>query len=249
MRVTTLVVSNPPYGVFDGRCAATLLGLTAADVGLKAHYPIPEIWLAPPDRAAAEQAAAHLERCGLPVVVAPADALASIPFRTPVTGFAFGDGALDVAADGRSTAVPYELPIVAVFCRPRDAGPGAPSFLDLYTSRSGSTVRFGFVQDRLAFDGLPGGTQPSAGANMLRLVAECEQRFALGIVDRRLVNMVARRRHTGARGQPAYAVQRKGFSFATAALDALLDGIGPRLREVDQFELCSRLAYLTRCAA
>lgn len=59
--------------------------------------------------------------------------------------------------------------------------------------------------------------------------------------------MVARRRHTGAGCQPAYTVQRKGFSFATAALDGLLDSIRPGLRQLDQFEPCSRLVYLTRC--
>jgi len=245
--VTTLVLSNPPYGVFDGRCAAPVLGLTAADVGLKAHYPVPEIWLAPEDRPAAEDAAGRLERCGLPVVVAPAHALADVPARTHVSGFAFEDVAMRLAVPGQSTVVPYELSVVAVFCRPREGGPTAPTFLDLYASQEGRTARYGFVQDRLDFTGIPAGPQASAAANMMKLAAECEQRFALGIVDRRLVNMVARQRHVGTGGQPAHALQRKGFSFATVALDELLDGIRPGLREMDQFELCSRLAYLTRC--
>jgi hypothetical protein len=38
---------------------------------------------------------------------------------------------------------------------------------------------------------------------------------------------------------------RKGYSFATAALSQLLDSIDPAMKDMTQFELASRLAYLT----
>jgi hypothetical protein len=39
--------------------------------------------------------------------------------------------------------------------------------------------------------------------------------------------------------------ERKGFSYATEALAKLLESISPDLKDLSQFELCSRLVYLT----
>jgi hypothetical protein len=39
--------------------------------------------------------------------------------------------------------------------------------------------------------------------------------------------------------------ERKGFSYATQALSKLLESISPDLKDVSQFELSSRLAFLT----
>ncbi len=39
---------------------------------------------------------------------------------------------------------------------------------------------------------------------------------------------------------------RKGFSFATTALSNLLESIAPELKDLNQFELASRLCFLTQ---
>ena len=73
-----------------------------------------------------------------------------------------------------------------------------------------------------------------------------EQRFPSLAVDRRLLNMQVRRR-TGA-PPPVGAPVRHGFSYATRALDRLLESIAPGLSDLDHEELAVRLALLTRAA-
>ena len=81
--------------------------------------------------------------------------------------------------------------------------------------------------------------------NLAMFVAEVESRFPQARVDRRLVNMVARSRAVV--GMPSsHEPPRKGFSFATEALSRLLHSISPELKDLSQFDLSSRLAYLTR---
>ena len=41
---------------------------------------------------------------------------------------------------------------------------------------------------------------------------------------------------------------REGFSFATTALSKLLEPIAPDLKDINQFELASRLVFLTKRA-
>ena len=81
---------------------------------------------------------------------------------------------------------------------------------------------------------------------MLKFVAECEQRFTKTQFDRRLVDVRLRRSLIIDTAASSYQQQRKGFSYATTGLAALLESISPDLKDITQFELGSRLAYLTK---
>jgi hypothetical protein len=70
----------------------------------------------------------------------------------------------------------------------------------------------------------------SFGANVRNLAADVEQRFPAMRVDRRLMNMQVRRRGGSA---PAGGPVRQGYSFATAALNRLLESIAPGLSELE----------------
>ena len=84
-----------------------------------------------------------------------------------------------------------------------------------------------------------------ASDNMVMLVAECDDRFCETEFDRRAVNMHPRKRLVVGRGMPEDP-DRKGFSFATTALSNLLESIAPELQNLNQFELASRLCFLTQ---
>jgi len=79
---------------------------------------------------------------------------------------------------------------------------------------------------------------------MLNLVEECENRFENVYLDRRLVDMRLRGVKNVVTGAN-FDVHRKGFSFATIALNHLLDSISPDLKDNTQADLSSRLVYLT----
>ena len=103
-----------------------------------------------------------------------------------------------------------------------------------------------FVQECVNFADLGDLKLPTVEGNMLKFVAECERRFTKVQFDRRLENVRVRRSliiDTAAR--PPHEA-RKGFSYATTALATLLESISPGLRNISQFELGSRLAYLTK---
>ncbi len=120
-------------------------------------------------------------------------------------------------------------------------------FLDIYVpgeSSSACPLRLVLVQDQLDFSGLGDLKLPRAADNMVMFVAELEDRFSAARVDRRLVGMQPRSRAMVSKRTPISG-ERKGFSFATAALSQLLESLSPDLKAVNQFDLASRLAYLT----
>ena len=126
-----------------------------------------------------------------------------------------------------------------------EAVPGESSFLDLYCTVDGTARRLTVLQNKVDFSGLGELALPNATANMEMLVQEFEERFAKGSVDRRLVNMQPRQRPMVGK-RAADHPERKGFSFATEALNRLLETISSDLKGVSQFELSSRLAFLTQ---
>jgi hypothetical protein len=239
----TLVIAHPPHGDVDVQLAAFVLGLTPVDVRLKVAYPIPEIWFASDDRAAADHEATLLRRAGIRVVVVPGAALAAVPARRVIGVFAFGEGAL-VLHDGDEYTLPYDSPVVAVLFTPRIAetkGPQPPSFLDLYLPPPGEPRRWTVLQGATGFDGMGDRQTASFGTNVHQLAARIEERFVSAVLDRRLEHMRVRRRL----GVPPPGVARQGYSFATAALNALLEAVRPGLSEIENDDLSSRLAYLT----
>ncbi len=118
-------------------------------------------------------------------------------------------------------------------------------FLDLYLTGGDSLRRIGFVQYGLDFSGLGDLMLARASDNMVMLVAECDDRFCETEFDRRPVQMHPRKRLVVGRGMPGDAA-RKGFSFATTALSSLLESVAPELKDLNQFELASRLCFLTQ---
>jgi hypothetical protein len=84
------------------------------------------------------------------------------------------------------------------------------------------------------------------GANVRAFAADVERHFPAVVVDRRLMNMQVRRRTSAP--PPAGAPVRHGYSFATRALDRLLESMEPGLSELEHEELAVRLALLTRAA-
>lgn len=120
-------------------------------------------------------------------------------------------------------------------------------FFDIYVpgeSSSTRPLRLALVQDQVDFSGLGDLKLPRAADNMVMFVAELEDRFSAVRVDRRLVGMQPRSRAMVSKRAPISG-ERKGFSFATAALSQLLESLSPDLTAINQFDLASRLAYLT----
>ncbi len=125
-----------------------------------------------------------------------------------------------------------------------NAAPPHPAFVDMYVPADGQIVRLTFQQGTVDFAGLglPAPRNPIQGLTML--LDALQQRFPQSHVDRRLENMIPRRR-TVVQSGVDYSVARKGYSFASEGLSKLLGGIAPGLDELGQMELASRLAYLT----
>ncbi len=283
MKPHTLVVSNPPHREVDHGKTPRCFGLTPAESRMKANFPAPEIWLAFPKKEAAESAAGSLRNAGLRIIVLDGTDLSSIPRQVPVTSFAFTDTKFVARFGGGDVELPYDIPIIGVFCKPpRDFAADIESpkladswgrrstsvliervvgsalvrsqtsvaealermtILDLYVSRDDELMRISIAQDVADFSGLGDLKRLGAEVNMATCVAECERRFTKLQIDRRLVNVRPRRRLTVGGAAPQHD-DRKLFSFGTLALSKLLESISPDLKDIAQFELGSRLAYL-----
>jgi hypothetical protein len=247
----------------DAKRAAPLLGLLPVELVLKAHYPIPEIWLRRDDLAAAEQAAAALRDAGMVVRVATAADFAAIPPQAIAETFSFGADGLTVALDEADVVLRYDLPLTIVACSPREVadeggraagertsaavrtpegeGSGAWGvFADLYVAPGGRLLRIGVTVAQSDFGSLQGAGLSGPAGKLSRFLTECEARFQRLTIDRRLLHLQTRRRQA-----PPPGVQRKGFAFATPALTALLEEIDPATADMSQCELSSRLVYLT----
>jgi len=120
-------------------------------------------------------------------------------------------------------------------------GEDTTPFLDLYVPLNGHVRRLTVQQNAVSFAGL-GRVQPRAAANMEALVGSCEDRFGSDHVDRRLVGMRLRTRVS--RRAPG-SEHRRGFSYASPGLLALLGALERGLEHVSQPELSTRLAYLS----
>lgn len=285
MEEFTLLVSDPPHNEPDFAAAAPNFGLTAAEVRMKANYPIPEIWLAGTEAQKIDSSIESLRATGLSVTAVASDALAAIPDQTVVKSFAFSDSGLTMTLDESDVELPFDEAIVAVFCQPREAvgeesyrsvgspltsglsarvslaGLPGPSkrlsmaglqettarspYLDIYASHDGKVIRYAVVQDESDFSGLGELQLARAVDNMVMFVAELGDCFKNAVVDRRLMDMQPRSRAMVTQ-RTAHTGVRKGFSFATSALSQLLESIDPDMKDMTQFELASRLAYLTK---
>lgn len=274
----TLVVSNPPQHSLDYDRAAPLLGLTPEQFASKAEYTVPEIWFAHPDAERAREVAQALREAQCRVSVFDSSQLVGVPPRSRVRSFSFTDRGLMAHMETADAEVSYEVPVHAVFCRPREGGgdrvssPGtrrsssvfslkdrlvesgashlgemegeddSVPFLDIYLPVNGEVRRYTVQQNAVSFSGL-GRVQPRAADNMEALVGSYEDRFGADRLDRRLVGMRLRARLS--RRAPG-SEHRRGFSYASPGLLALLAALERGLEHVTQPELSTRLAYLTQ---
>lgn len=270
----TIVVSNPPQNGVNADSAAPLLGLTPEQFAAKVRYLVPEIWFAHPDEGRARELAAALRSAACRVSVVDSSSLVAVPQRKRIRSFSFTEHGLVAHLDGEDAEVGYDETVHAVFCRPRESAdraslPGARRsssffsikdrlvesgstltevtteedtvpFLDIYMPVNGEVRRFTVQQNSVNFSGL-GRVQPRAADNMEALVGSCEDRFGADHMDRRLVGMRLRARL--ARRAPG-AEHRRGFSFASPGLLALLAALEQGLERVSQPELSTRLAFL-----
>jgi hypothetical protein len=247
MPAPTLVISHPPHGTVDAKRAGEVLDLLPVDVGLKAHYPIPEIWLADQDADAMETAAQRLRESGLRVVVVPGEALAQIPPAAQVGVFSVGERGLNVRSESEETALAYDTPVVGVLFTVR---PGAlravshASFVHIYAVVAGDLERWAWVPGLTRFTDPAAEANPGFGVNEMAFAGMLETRFARARIDRRLTNMQVRRRT----GTPPPGAVRRGYSYAAPALMELLETIQAGLSVLEHPEFCSRLAFLTHAA-
>jgi hypothetical protein len=248
-----LVVSDPPHGtIVKEEAAAAVLGLPLDHALLKIRFRAPEVLAATdPDRAA--DAAISLKAAGVHVAMRDGVELTRIPWPIVVASFELEhDGLRAEVGRGDIVEVRYDEPVLAVSCEPpldfvppegwgganppgtSVSGPAAADalewvpHLDLYFQRDGELRR-------ISID----------GELMVPLVAECQRRFVHLTLDTRLEGVRPRRRFVS--GEAGFdADQRKRYAFGTLLLRHALESIEPELRDLTQYELGSRLAYLLR---
>ena len=240
-----LLIADPPHEPGDLTQAAELLGLAVAELRLKINYSVPEIWFADTSSAKVEEAADVLGRAGLHVARVPDRALAAVPDAIIAMESGIGHDGLTLATDTeRGTLAPARTALLVAFSAQSPAPADAPpARADPYWFEDGLR-RWRMTVGATALRGMGDGQSGSQTGELLRFVGECEARLSRATVDRRSVNM--KLRHRWRRGPvPTGGPQRKGYSYASPGLDALLAGIEPGLEELDQPELTSRLAFLT----
>lgn len=241
---------------------ASILKLSIEDARLKVGFQAPEVMRAA-DWDRAREVAESLGRVGLNVAMVNGRELERIPWPEPVLAFRFGDESLDLRMHAGDVSVPYDAPVMGVFCKPPDSfelrpttglGPDtqglavAEAFewmprLDLYVVRDGKLRRLTLVQDVADFSGLgavPAGMGEQGLAGML---AACRLRFPDLELDTRLENVRPRQRFVA--GEAGFDIDlRKMYSFGTLLLRSTLEAISPELRDLTHYELGSRLAYV-----
>ena len=246
---TMLVVSDPPHGEVKEEAAAAVLGLPADHTIMKIRFSAPEVLAATdPDRAV--ELALSLKAAGVSAEMREADALAHVPWPTLVSSFEFADCGLSARIGSQAVELPYDEPLLGVYCEPPSdfhppegvsaaalegvsyTGPVAADalewipHLDLYYTRGG-------VPSRLSI----------AGGTMVAMIDECRSRFTNLLLDTRLEGVRPRRRFVA--GEQGFDPDlRKRYAFGTLLLRHVLESISPELRDVTQYELGSRLAYV-----
>ncbi|MGQ0561112.1 MAG: hypothetical protein ACT443_04465 [Gemmatimonadota bacterium] len=252
-----LLVSNPPHPHVDAQVAASVLGLLPVDANLKIRYSVPEIWLADTDAAVVEQATTRLRAGGMRCVIITGDDLLEVPTPLLVPSFALGERSVTLMAGDQGIEIAHDHSPVIVSSTPRPAEGAPPSlrttiapgvevrdlchFVHFYLAGG---LRLAVYAELVDFAGLGDQIGSSQSGNMARFAQLLQQRLTHARFDNRLLNMQLRRRL--AHGVPPNLREsRKGYSFASPGLDALLAAISPKLLSISQPELSSRLAYLT----
>ncbi|MGH7646129.1 MAG: hypothetical protein ACREMR_11155 [Gemmatimonadales bacterium] len=120
---------------------------------------------------------------------------------------------------------------------------GGPSFVDLYAVQNGAPLRVSFIQDVVDFGGLGDLKLPRSADNVAMFMAECESRFRAARVDRRLTNLAPRPRPMVVVTSSPDAPGELGYR--TEPLTQVLESVSPSLKDINPFDLASRLTDLT----
>jgi hypothetical protein len=116
--------------------------------------------------------------------------------------------------------------------------------LDLYFPGDDGVRRVAIAQDVVDFSGFGEGIQGGVARKMDACIEECERRFTDLVLDKRQVNVRPRRRVTVGAPDPA-AENRRLLAFGTMELQELLDSVSDEIGRITQYELSSRITYLT----
>ena len=264
MQPQILVVSDPPHGDVDVGAAAATLGLAADIARLKIAFPAPEV-LSASNQYRANEVADALTNVGMSVKVFDCALLADLPWGTPVSTFAFDADGLRVRAGGEETEIASDEPVLAVYCEPpegfqapfsrrtKGASPGLTFAediewmprLDLWFERQGALDRVTFVSGVTDFSALGDARGDNDLDSLRTLVVQCERRFDDLRLDARLEHVRPRQRFV--MGETGFDIDlRKLYSFGTLLLRQVLDSVSPELRDLPQYELGSRMAYVLR---
>ena len=254
-----LVVSDPPHREVDLDAASAIIGLDVFQTRLKCIFPAPEVLTASGGGRAVE-VAHSFKNAGVRLAVIDGQELAAIPWPDPVSVFAFTDAGLAATLHDRAMTLPYDSLGVGVYCSPpadfRSERPTEKAFapggdaaapldnygaivveaiewranLDLYFVRDDVLHRISFVEDLTDFSSVDPLQQRTASENLE--------------FDTRLENVRPRRRFVPGASEED-SIVRKRYSFGTPLLRDILGSISPEISDLTQYELGSRLGYIT----
>lgn len=259
-----LLISNPPHGSVDNERAAACFGMPVAEVRIRMNAPAAQVWFAEPAMDVLKERARTLIDAGANVRVIRGTSLLALSPRQDLRRFSFAPNGLrcQVAKD-REILIPYDWKAVAVTCRPADPGrvvrktllqtarsadrnkslrqdaktrvveivaPTDESFVDLFFVRLPKVRRLTIRPGHTEFSGLGSAMKPVMNENVATLVDHMRERFTSAEHDNRLVDAPAPR--------PA--------TVSGKALQSHLAAIDPTLRDLDWYDLLSRLAFLSK---
>lgn len=264
MQPQILVVTDPPHGSVDIPAAASILGLSEHDTGLKMAFGAPEVLMAT-DLEPARVMAAELRAAGVSVKVLDGAVLQRLPWPTPALSFAFGKNGLVADTPEGVVSIGWDTPVLAVYCRPPadfnapDTPPvedgnalsGAEvaeasqwgALLDLYVQRDGVTRRLLVSEALTDFSALA--MSGPAGDVVAQTAAHCRERFGKLVLDDRFDRVRPRARFK--MGDESFDLDmRKLFSYGTLLLQQVLASVSDDLGNLTQYEYGSRLVHALR---
>jgi hypothetical protein len=257
-----LLISDPPHGDVDRSIAARWFELPAVEAQMRLNHPAPQVWFAGQDLDDINETARQLQHAGANVRIVEAQRLVGIPHGTPLRRFEFGDTAMTCWGDGHEATIPYDWAAAAISCEPEETGPikrltlrqtaraaarnksyrqearmklgrieepTDPSFIDLYFWNTAQVERFTVRPAVTEYSGLGAVMKPVARENANMLIEQMGERFHPMHDDRRLHD---------ASGPRVALVGSK-------ALASHLEDADPTLRDIEWYDLLSRLSFLT----
>jgi hypothetical protein len=229
---------------------------------MKLNFPGPEVWQAEDDDDDIESRRDAFRRAGVNVTVTSGLMIASLAERLELRGFAFRDDVLELDVDREDPVrVPYDWSVQAITCQPLDQEPlermtvrqsaragsreqshrqsarkslaaiKAPvdkAFVDLYFTDGTQIVRATMWPGRCEFSGLEDRKQLAQRQNIREFIQVLCDRFESGFDDRRLEN----------------APEPKITMVGRRTLRGHLELVDPSMKDIDEHDLLSRLAFL-----